>query len=322
MPELTRRDALKTVGLGSILVVIPGTSRLLRAADETGKPVTITIYNTGDLHEHSGNLARIAAFVKAAKKKDPHALFVDAGDFLNKGEGWLMASRGEKMMALMAALGYDLCILGNHDYIHGKDRILDLHNKYPKFPLVLCNMKWAGNDVERAKGIPRYKLYKFGDARLCLSGGGSHYKNHAHGPPLPMFHERIGYREILPEIKKKADVFVFVSHLFDSSDRNLINAWKEDAPHVIIGGHTHQTKVWRQEQTLLIKAGCWGRDLGKTTITYDPATKKVTTGARILHVSGDWPEDANVKALREKLRTAPTKKKTAAVRRDAVMAKV
>jgi len=264
--------------------------------------ITITIYNTGDLHDHSGNLARIARFVKEQKKKDPHVLFVDAGDFLNKGEGWLMATQGDAMMALMAACGYDACVLGNHDYIYGKDRILDLANKHPKFPLVLCNMKWEGKDVERAKNIPKYKIYTFDGARVCVSGGGSHYRNHAHGPPFPMFHEREGYREILPEIKKKADVFIFISHLRDGSDRNLLNAWEDDSPDVMIGGHTHARKVWTYNETLIVKAGFYGGWLGKTVIKWDKEQKKITSKtARIFRVDRDWPEDAGVKALRDKL---------------------
>jgi 2',3'-cyclic-nucleotide 2'-phosphodiesterase (5'-nucleotidase family) len=273
-----------------------------RCAEADGDVVTILIYSTGDFHDHTGNLARIAGFVKAERKKHRHVLFVDAGDFWNKGEGWVKAARGEPMVALMTAMGYDAIILGNHDYIYGKDRVLDLKAKYPDWPLLLCNMRWEEKDKERAKGIPQHRIHDFHGVKLCLSGGGSHYRNHAHGPAFPMYHERDGYKVLLPKITGKAQVYVFVSHLYDHSDRNLINAWGKDAPHVMIGGHTHAQRAWMQKDTLIVKAGFHGGWLGRTVIRYNKAEKKIVErSARILKVRGDWPEDEAVKELRTKL---------------------
>ena len=303
MKALTRRDILRGIGIGSAALVVPGAGRLLRAAD--AKPsadvVTLTLYNTGDMHDHSGNLARIAGFVKAQKKKDPNTLFVDAGDFANKGEREMAAAAGEGMIHLMSQCGYDACTLGNHDYIYGKGRILDLANKYPAYPLALCNVKWEDEDKKKAQVIPRYRIFDLQGVRVCIAGGSCQYFNHAHGKRLKLIHEREGYFEIYPQIAKKADVFVYISHLWDAYDRRMIGKWQDKSPDVLIGGHTHERKIWKQgPKTLIVKAGFWGRWLGKTTLQYDTKAKKVVgTSARILGVAESWPADKEVAELRQ-----------------------
>lgn len=269
--------------------------------------VTITVYNTGDLHDQSGNLARIAAFVKKQRQTE-NVIFVDAGDFLNKGEPWQPATKGEGMIALMAACGYDAVAMGNHDYIFGKEPILDLVVKYPKFPLTLCNMKWSKEDAPRAKGIARYRIIELKGVKVAVVASGSHYTNHAHGEPLPMYHERDAYKELLPELATKADFIIFISHLFNGSDKNLLDAWKENSPPVMIGAHTHERLVTWVNNTLLVKGGHSGLAVGKTTIQYDPARKRVVAAAaKTITVGKDWPEDEQVKALREKLMPQPAK---------------
>ncbi|MCE5325360.1 MAG: metallophosphoesterase [Planctomycetaceae bacterium] len=266
--------------------------------------ITITVYNTGDLHDQSGNLARIAAFV-AKQRKEENVIFVDAGDFLNKGEPWQPATQGEGMIALMAACGYDAVAMGNHDYIFGKEPILDLVVKYPKFPLTLCNMRWSKEDLPRAKGIARYRIVELKGVKVAVVGSASHYTNHIGGVPFPMYHERDAYKELLPQLRAKADFVVFISHLFDGSDRNLLDAWKEDSPPVMIGAHTHGRLVTWVNNTLLVKGGHSGLAVGKTVIQYDPAAKRVVAAAaKTITVGKDWPEDEQVKALREKLMSA------------------
>ena len=280
------------------------------AGDEKGV-VTVTVFNTGDMHEKTGNLARIAGYVKQRKEKDPNVLLVDAGDFLddgNLGEWPIKGTNGDAMMALMVVAGYDVCILGNHDRKLGKDRTLDLCLKHPKFPLVVCNINWDEKDKEKAKNIPRYKVFELEGVKVAVVGSCSGYSNHEHGTPFPAFHEREGYLQVLPEVRKKADVIVFISHRFEGSDQRLLNAWGENSPDVLIGGHSHKSFVWRRGKTLWIKAGALGNSLGQVTIKFDTAAKKiVSTDGRVLSVGKDWPVDEEVKALREKFMTPAPK---------------
>ena len=62
---------------------------------------TITILNTGDIHETSYNLPRIARYVKQLRAENPNVLFLDAGDRSNKGELELMVTRGKAIGRMM-----------------------------------------------------------------------------------------------------------------------------------------------------------------------------------------------------------------------------
>ena len=84
----------------------------------TSRPVTITFYHTSDLHEHSAGLPRIAEFVNHKKEEGGNVLFVDTGDWFNKGDLSPLNTRGEAIVEMMGACGYDAVITGNHEYIH------------------------------------------------------------------------------------------------------------------------------------------------------------------------------------------------------------
>jgi len=105
--RITRREVPKAGGLAASAPVMPCFRRVAAHDNEKSKSVAITIYNTGDLHDHSGTLARIAGFIKAKKQKQPNTLFVDAGDIMNRGEPQMEATRGEGMIHLVSKCGYD-----------------------------------------------------------------------------------------------------------------------------------------------------------------------------------------------------------------------
>ncbi|HUS47796.1 MAG TPA: metallophosphoesterase, partial [Phycisphaerae bacterium] len=268
---------------------------------------TVTLFSTGDMHEASGNLVRVAGYVKEWKKKNPGTLLIDAGDFMNDRDPTRGSTPGEQMIPIMIAAGYDVCTLGNHDYKFGKDWMLEMSRKYPKFPLVLCNMNWSQQDKEKAKHIPRYKIFELEGVRVAVIGSGSNKTNHQHGPPFPLFDVREGYLAVYDEVRQKADVIVAVTHQEDGEDRRRLGAWGEKPPDVLIGAHSHNRFAQRSGKTLIIKAGAMGSPLGMVTIKWNTKEKKlVSCTGSLAAVRGDWPEDEEVKALREKfLNPAP-----------------
>ncbi|MCE5279177.1 MAG: metallophosphoesterase [Planctomycetaceae bacterium] len=305
MVLISRRDVLKGAAFGAAAVVAPSCLTELAKGDgpatQAAKPLTITIFNTGDMHDRCGSLPRIAGYVKAAKAKDPNTLLVDAGDVWNDGPSPLAGTQGEGVVSLIEKSGYNAAVTGNHDYTYGKKRVLEMSMKYAGWPLTLANVNWTDADKPSTKNIAQYRIFELQGVKVCVSGGACQYGNHVHGEPLPLIHEREGYVRVLPEIRKKADVFVFISHLWDAYDRRMIAAWGDNAPDLLIGGHTHGRTQWTQGRTSVIKAGFWGNCLGRSVITYDPATNKVTAvKTSVMDIGADWPVDEEVKDLLDK----------------------
>ena len=307
--------ALVLVWAASPLVAAEAKTPKTQPAEEKPKSetVTVTIYSTGDLHRNSAPLVRIAGFIKQEKKKDPNVLFIDCGDFLHDGRARnprVAASRGEAMVSTMTAAGYDVCILGNHDYMYGRIRIFELSKKYPKWPVTACNMNWSDEDKEKAKDIPRYRIFEFKGVKVGVIGCGSHYRNHQHGPPFPVVREEQALVKLIPELREKADVIAIVTHLFDASDHRLLNLLAKSPPDVLFGGHSHVRGVWlydpaakkksRTSGVMVAKAGSGGTQLAQVIVKWDPAKKEIAViHGRIIRTDKNWPEDPETKAARE-----------------------
>jgi len=80
----------------------------------------ITILHTNDLHQHLAPLPRIAGYVADYKTQHPNTVFVDGGDWFDRGSSLAAMTGGEAIYGAMAHMGYDMWILGNHDWAYGR----------------------------------------------------------------------------------------------------------------------------------------------------------------------------------------------------------
>ena len=100
--------------------------RILATSDLHGKFVPWNYV----LNEESmtGSLAQLATAVK--EYRDEHTLLLDAGDSLQENSANLFVERGKThpMVIGMNAIGYDVCLSGNHDYDYGIDTVRQYFN--------------------------------------------------------------------------------------------------------------------------------------------------------------------------------------------------
>jgi len=262
--------------------------------------VTITVFNTGDIHEHTAGLARIAARVKAARKKDPNVLFFDAGDAIGGyGEEPLAVTKGEAMFRLMIAAGYDACVFGNHCHGLGKIRFGELGRKYPKFPLLIANVQWRQDEKELAKRFPPYKIFRLKGVTVAVIGACSHDVRYARRHRFAVYYEPQAVHRLVPILRKKADIVIAITHQYEKHD--YITASGPNAPDLIVGGHSHgaaATPYGREKKSYLLKAGKYTRYLGTVTLKWD-GKKIIERTGNVVRVGKDWPEDAGVKAIRD-----------------------
>ncbi len=108
------RPGLRT--LAAVLTAIwLGVGLHTSRADE----IEITILHTNDLHQNLRPLARIAGYVAGYKRTHPHTVFIDAGDWFDRGSSLVTMTRGEAIYGAMATMPYDFWIVGNHDWAYG-----------------------------------------------------------------------------------------------------------------------------------------------------------------------------------------------------------
>ena len=83
----------------------------------------IVILYTNDVHTYIDgvlNYSVIAALKEALQAEYPHVLLLDAGDHI-QGTAFGSMDKGETIITLMNAAGYDLATLGNHEFDYGMD---------------------------------------------------------------------------------------------------------------------------------------------------------------------------------------------------------
>ncbi len=219
--------------------------------------VTISIMHTNDLHCHiepfsggnentngKGGLARISEMVKRAKAENPNTLLFDAGDMF-QGTPYYNYFKGELMLKIMSATGYDAGTLGNHEFDDGMEGILDsLHGA--KFPLINSNYDFSNSKL--AGKFPRYKVFKKDRIKIGVYGLGIELKglvsdknfgNIIYNDPLKTALEM----EYFLKNDNKCDLVVCLSHLGLSYRENKISdmvlATETSMTDLIIGGHTH-----------------------------------------------------------------------------------
>lgn len=280
---------------------------LFAAAAAGAEEVAITIFHTNDLHQSMENLGRIARIVKEHKAKEPNAIFLDAGDYMDRGSSLVPLTRGEAMYGTMSTMGYDAWIVGNHDWIYGPERLMELMRLYPT---TVLGTNLALNPGPAPKNVLKTWVRGFGGVRVGFMGMGLGNVR----PTTPMYLTDVSEatRAGIEELKReKADLICVVNHLGIKPmkherpggyprDLDLAKAFPEI--DIIVGGHTHSliadklTEQYRKETgAIIVQAGASGRYLGVLKVFVDD--RKKTIGrfeATNVPIEKTMPEDPEV----------------------------
>ena len=267
--------------------------------------VTITFYHTSDLHEHSARLARIARFVEHQRAAGKNVVFIDTGDWFNKGDLTTLGLRGEAMADLMGAMAYDVVIPGNHDYSHGTKRLAELIDKY-SLPLAAANCRWP--DDARPTNAKPYRVFKFGGATVAVIGTATPIMGNASDRLLTVRPIAESVKATLATLEGTADIIVLLTHLGPPEDRKLIRALPR--VDILFGGHHHKKfrtlDFNRRTKTILQHSGCFGECIGEVVIKWD-GEKIVHRSVRLVTIAARMPESPKVAAIRAKYKPKTAK---------------
>ncbi len=261
--------------------------------------VTISILHTNDLHTHiepftgtnkrysnKGGLARISAMAQKFKAENPDTLLFDAGDMF-QGTPYFNYYKGELMLKLMSAAGYDAGTIGNHEFDNGLQGIL---NPLPnaKFPIINSNYDFS--DTILAGKFPRWKTFKRSGIKIGVYGVGvelhglvadKNYGNTIYNDPVTVAREM----ELFLRNDKNCDLVICLSHLGLYCKRNpvcdLVLAEETETTDLIIGGHSHTwlekplIKKNKAGKQVIVNQAWWGGlMMGKIDFVFERSNKK------------------------------------------------
>ena len=141
------------------------------AAAQTGTSEDIVILYTNDVHTYiDGPLSYdvISGIKKELKTQYAHVYLVDAGDHV-QGTAYGSMDKGETIIQLMNAAGYDLATLGNHEFDYGMDGCMQIV-QWAQYPYVSCNFYEEVNGVREENVLPSYQIFDCGTEKLAIVG--------------------------------------------------------------------------------------------------------------------------------------------------------
>ena len=150
------------------------------AAPETQAPTTeaaepqgdIAILYTNDVHTYIDDVLSydvIAALKTELLKQYEYVLLVDAGDHI-QGTAFGSMDKGETIIQLMNAAGYDVATLGNHEFDYGMEGRINVTDNWAQFPYVSCNFYHEENGVRGESVLNPYVIFEFGGEKVAIIG--------------------------------------------------------------------------------------------------------------------------------------------------------
>jgi len=229
---------------------------------------TLTIFFINDQHGQLNSFAKIKHIVDLEKVKKEEVLLVCAGDIFS-GNPIVdqYSEKGYPMVDIMNKTGFDISVIGNHEFDYGVDVLTDRMNQ--------ASFEWVCANVDmQESGVPQPKAYETletGDLKVTFLG-----LVETNGKPndiIPSTHPwKVSELEFqtfesvtsnYSELKstEESDVYIALTHLGSYSDKLLA----ENYPYfdAVIGGHSHEIVNEEIGDIPVVQAGSYLSFLGR-----------------------------------------------------------
>jgi 5'-nucleotidase/UDP-sugar diphosphatase len=212
----------------------------------------VQILHTNDTHSyldnstHSktrGGAARLKTLIDSYKSKmnaeGVTTVVVDAGDFL-EGNSYFLAENGRKSFQVHNEIGYDIGILGNHDYQMGSEELDKILGEMDlKFSMIVANLSPSKKYKNIKDKVKPYKEIEINGVKIAFLGLTTNevlYKWRLLGGSIisPIKTAQV-YEDILKN--RKNDFIIALTHIGVLKDIKL--AEETSKIDLIIGGHSH-----------------------------------------------------------------------------------
>lgn len=256
----------------------------------------LVILQTNDTHSQLdpaadglGGLARRKVLIDSIRSANPYVILVDDGDAV-QGTLYYNLFAGQAEAQALRLLGYDIAILGNHDFDNGTQSLASLlrQNHHPDSPLQYLATNYRFHPSLGLDSIFRpYLIRQFDGKKIAFIGLNFTPK----GMIAEGCYDGLEYLDLITAANATAwhlkhnegvDAVIAITHLgYDGgspvTDRDLIAASSDI--DIVLGGHSHTRvipgsgKEWlpnaQGNPVLVTQAGARGNWLSQITIPLD-----------------------------------------------------
>lgn len=254
----------------------------------------LVILTTNDTHSNIdtdasglGGILQRKAIVDSVRSAERNVLLIDAGDMV-QGSLYFKYFKGDVEYPLFNMMGYDIRILGNHEFDNGLDQLAKYWRNV-KGDRLSANYDFSGTVAD---GIFKpYVIKKIGGKKIGILGinvdpesliSKENYEGMRFLPVIETAEKTAGFLKR----DKKCDIVVAVTHIGYANDNGAVNdvdlARASSNIDIIIGGHSHtfvnpatpeKTPYWVKNadgrDVLVTQTGKYGRNLGYIKIDLD-----------------------------------------------------
>ncbi|MFH1845636.1 MAG: bifunctional UDP-sugar hydrolase/5'-nucleotidase [bacterium] len=259
--------------------VLPGSGSL--AAE--GEPEwNLTIFHTNDMHgaflpepaswrddrAEVGGVIALASHLADQRQSTTASLLLDAGDFMTGNPICVMAEDnvlGAGFVQMMNAIGYDVGVIGNHEFDNGRDNAWRLPG-VAAFPLLAADIldengepEFAHEPVIRERGGLKIGIMGVSCAGLLAVAA------HSHTAGLSMREQARAVREMIAELDPATDLLILITHNGVDGDDELAVELVGSGLDLIVGGHSHTrlNEPLVVGDILIVQAGSHIKNLGR-----------------------------------------------------------
>lgn len=265
----------------------------LIAAVQPAGAERLVIMHTNDTHSHidpedsgEGGILRRKALIDSIRLAEPNTLLVDAGDFV-QGSLYFYLYGGKVEQQLMNALGYDMRILGNHEFDLSADSVATLLQD-SRAELLATNYNMDGSELGRL--FKPMTIKEFDGKRIGFFA----VNLDPEGMIAPGKYNGVKYLDGIRAANAAAwwlrnaehcDMVVAITHIgYETAGAELSDmalARNSRDIDLIIGGHSHdvvqpgiddkpyRTRDLDGKEVVIVQTGKYGRNLGKIDIDLD-----------------------------------------------------
>ncbi len=278
----------------------------------------------------AGGAEHLATRVQQLKAKNPHHVFVAAGDLVGASPLLSALFRDEPTIEALSQMGLEFAAVGNHEFDRGAAELLRLQHggcaedggcRGPQ-PFAGASFQYlAASTFARRSGralLPAYRVKRFAGVAVAFIGltlrstPSMVMRSGVRG--LVFRDEARSVNALVPELRRQGiEAIVLLLHQggFPTGGANecpgiagpVVDILKklDRAVDVVISGHTHRAYNCRIDGRLLTSAGSHGRLLTEIDLVLDPASGDVTAASARNHVvdAERTPKDARQTALIE-----------------------
>lgn len=286
----------------------------------TARAEDLVILHTNDTHslidpdeKGEGGALQRKAIIDSVRNAEKNVILVDAGDAV-QGTLYFKFFKGDVEYPLMNMMGYDVQILGNHEFDNGLDE-LEKYYKSIKAERLSANYDFSDTPM---KGLMKpYTIKKIGGKKIGFIGinidPASLISNHNYtGMKFSDPIEAANSTAAMLRKEKKCDLVVALTHIGAQKENDKPTDYEIAAASrdidLIIGGHSHTlikpdngtpgypsiTKNADGRPVMIAQTGRYGKYLGYIKINLDNLGKETPADfkQRLIHVSDRFPASA------------------------------